>query len=168
MAQDTAPGDWSETLQGVRGRLVVWHAKTSDGTRQLGIGVEIENLSGTLGPIPIWWTEMADMLDFSLEDDAGKVIPMFGFPGNHMTPLPHWFELESGSTVRFTVSTDAYEYPSSKRVFLRPITFQGWDLTGMAHRKLAIRATFRTQPAKEPRRRAWTGPLALPAVAVPD
>ncbi len=158
--------EWSKVVQGVRGRLIATPVKRADGARQLRIDVELENVSDLASPLHIWWSDIESVVDFTLEDEAGSVVPRMSPGGNHMSPLPHWFSLEGQSLVRFTVTRNAYEYVPGVRTLLRPVSFQAWEPPATG--KLYLRATLDAKGAEDVSMRPiWRGPLALPRVLLP-
>jgi hypothetical protein len=167
-ATDDVGGEWSQEVQGVRGRLIAIPAKAGDGGRQLRIDVELKNVSDVADPIEIWWTDIQSVVTFSLEDEAGRELPESSLGGNHISPLGHWLRLEPHSLTRMTITTAAYEYVRRGETLLRPVTFQGWDLSAAPTGKLYLRAKLAPDAAEGPvPRRNWKGPLELPRVALP-
>ena len=153
-------------MQGLRGRLIAIPAKVADGGRQLRIEIELENVSDVADPMEIWWTDVQSVVTFSLEDEAGRVLPELSLGGNHISPLGHWLRLEPHSLTRMTPA--AYEYVRPGETLLRPVAFQGWDLSQAPPGELYLRVKLAPGAAEGPiPRRNWKGPLELPRVALP-
>jgi hypothetical protein len=159
-------GEWSAVVDGVRGRLAVIPRMLNE-KPQVQIDLELENVS-TLGtPIEIPWTDVRSLLQLSLEDEngvaaAGDIKPA----GNHMTPLPFWLQLPYESSMRFTISSGAYQYFPDGRVWLRPLPFSAWIMTENRGRKLYLRGKLVPNKSTENGHTPWKGPLDLPRVAL--
>ena len=160
-------GEWSAVVDGIRGRLITT-PRTEEGRPQVQIHLELENVSDLGNPIEIRWTDVRSHLQLSLEYDnrvaaAGYIEP----GGNHMTPSPFWLQLPSESSMRFTISSGAYDYLSDGRVWLRPLPFRAWIMTENRGRKLYLRGKLIPNQSTEDGHSPWKGPLDLPRVALP-
>jgi hypothetical protein len=166
--QLTSPRDdsdnWSPVVEGVRGRLIATSAQDA-GRPQIRLDLELENVTDLGTPIEIWWTNWSAMLDLSLEDSTGTVLPRLGLAGNEAGPPPFWLALLRHGSMRAMITKHAFEYVSNDRLLLRPTTFQGWALADRTS-PLYLRGTLTPKPSPQPRDRAWRGPLAFPRVRV--
>jgi hypothetical protein len=164
----TAPAladDWSPTVDGLRGRLVVTPASDAGHRAQLRIELELENTSDRADPLAFVAGNPSQVIELTLEDEAGKRIERAGVGGNELTIPAYTLQLPVASTLRMTLSPAAYEY-APRGVMLRPFSFQAWDLPAK-HGKLYLRAKFKPLAGKLDSRHAWKGELALPRVALP-
>ncbi len=166
-AASDAADNWSPEVQGVRGRLIATPTQDA-GRSQVRLDLELENVRNFGNPIEMWWKSVGAMLDLSLEDVAGVVLPRMSMAGNEMIPPPYWLELPFGSSIRILISKAAFESTLDGRLFLRPTTFQGWLLppTGASTAAFYLRGNFNAAAAPEPRPRYWLGQLSLPRVAI--
>jgi hypothetical protein len=96
-----ATGDWSEAVNGVRGRLIVarGRAKGEAQVRESLVYVELENVGNThSGQVSVHFD--ADALKCELTDSAGKAVsqaPVFGSGGR---PGKTWVTIPFDSSVR--------------------------------------------------------------------
>ncbi len=152
---DAQASGWSESVAGVRGRLVIMGSGP-----QISVDLELENVSAAANNIEIWWSNAGGMLDFQLVDERGKPIPNARDFGDELQPFPTWLILPRASSLRVTLHPVGL---SAGR--LRLPNFQAWDLSHQPPGTLCLRATFtpRAAPASaNPARRPWVGPLTLP------
>ncbi len=159
---DGRPGAWSAPVAGLRGRLVVVRLADSEGHRQAGLDLELENVRDVADAIQIAWEGASSMLDFTLEDAAGHAVPRLALGGNELV-VPARLALPPGATLRLRISRGLYE--SAKLV--RPTSFQGWEIRPDTPKTLYLRATFAPPGSKVRTERLWTGPIVLPRVPMP-
>lgn len=166
---EAAPGNWSPTVEGIRARLVSTPTTDASKRTQVEIWLEVENVSDTDGGIPLPWGYVGDMLQFTVEDDAGKVVQGAGVGGSYASGGPYLVALPVGATLRVPVSKGAYEYPAGGKIYFRPLTFQAWDLP-VKHPKWTLKAKLSPHPMDKGTKlpsRAWTKPLELPKIELP-
>lgn len=160
---------WSPTVQGLRGRLVL--TKAGDAPKpQVRIDLEIENVSDSATPIELWWADPSTIIELTLEDAQGTVIPKSAMPGSYAAGPPTWLSVPVSSATRFTLSKGAYEYGTGGRVTLRPTTFQGWMSMPAPPARLFLRGKLtppKPSAADATGHRPWAGTLDFPAVALP-
>jgi hypothetical protein len=154
-------GAWSQTVSGVRGRLVIV-PQDSEGRPQIRVDLELENLREVANNVEIWWSNAGLMLDFQLEDEQGTPIAKGAAFGNEAQPFPTWLILPHASALRVTL----FPVGLAGRQFRLP-NFQEWDLSHQPTGTLCLRATFKPRAAPDSanvtrNRRPWIGPLALP------
>jgi hypothetical protein len=166
---EAAPGAWSSTVDGLRARLVTTPTTDASKRAQLEIWLEIENVSDTDGGIPLPWGYVGDMLQFVVEDGAGKAVAGAGVGGSHASGPPYVVALPVGATLRVPISKGAYEYPQGSKIYFRPLTFQAWDLPAKRG-KWTLRATLSPHVLGKGTKagsRAWSTPIDLPKVELP-
>jgi hypothetical protein len=168
-ATPTAPdgAGWSPGSHGLRGRLVVTQMPGEPGQPQIRLDLELENVSDSAMPIEIWWESFADMLELTLEDEAGVALPREMIGGNYLSPPPHWLAIPHGAAIRLRISRNVYEYVRPGRTLIRPFSLQAWVSPAAPAGTLYLRGTLTAKATGETGHRAWTGPLALPRVALP-
>jgi hypothetical protein len=160
--------EWSPAVEGVRGRLILTPDE-ANGRPQLRVELELQNVSDNGLPIEISWGGLGSMLQLSLEDESGKVVPPAGIGGNELSPPQRWLQLPVNSSLRVTISKSAYEYVPGPagRTLLRPVSLQAWDLPKTRGAKLFLKAKLTPLPAPADGHRPWSGPLEIPRVALP-
>ena len=99
---DGRPGAWSAPVAGLRGRLVVVRLADSEGHRQAGLDLELENVRDVADAIRIAWEGASSMLDFTLEDAAGHAVPRLALGGNELV-VPARLALPPGATLRLRI-----------------------------------------------------------------
>jgi hypothetical protein len=130
-----------------------------EGHPQVGLDLELENVSDSAAPIEIPWGTLSSMLTLSLEDERAVAIPRDMVGGNEFTLPPGWLVLPVHSSMRIRIS----EYPGG-RTMLRPFSFQAWDLPAKSAGVLYLRGTLTPIVSNEPGHRAWSGSIALPRI----
>lgn len=166
---EASPGAWSSTVEGLRARLVTTPTVDASKRVQVEIWLEIENVSDTDGGIPLPWGYVGDMLQFVVEDDAGKAVTGAGVGGSYASGAPYVVALPVGATLRVPVSKGAYEYPQAGKIYFRPLTFQAWDVPAK-HPKWTLRGKLSPHTLDKGTKagsRAWTKPIELPKVELP-
>lgn len=174
MACHEGLGAWSETVDGLRARLVT-SAASRDG---VDVDLEVENVSGA--PLEVHWTGDLPLgfVQFHLDDAAGRdVEPGWRFGGNAPSGSVRSVFLP-GKSVRYAVHHGAFGKMASART-IRIGAFWGRELPSDGSRRflrgvIAAGPTHPEAPAyagnepavKPPPARAWTGPLQVPAVCL--
>jgi hypothetical protein len=159
---DARPDAWSVPVEGIRGRLVVVRLADSEGHKQAGVELELENVRDRADAIQLAWEGASSMLDFILEDEAGHALPKLALGGNEPF-VPTRLAVPPGAVLRLPISRGLYE--SAKLV--RPTSFEGWEIGPSTPKKRYLRATFAPPGSKQKSVPLWTGPIALPRVALP-
>lgn len=158
---------WSPSVEGLRGRLVLTPTQDTNHRPQLQIALELENTSDSAAPLAISAGNPSQMLQLTLEDEAGKGLAHDAVGGNELTLPPYVLALPVRSMLRMTLSPAAYEYVPSGVTLLRPFALVAWDMPAKRAGKLYLRATLAPVAPKDAGPRAWKGPLELPRVALP-
>ncbi len=161
-----ANDSWSATIDGVRGRLLAT-AIDAAGTAQLRLECELENVREAANPIEInWGTLSEDVLQMTVENEAGVALPQLHPGGNRRGVDPFWLEIPDGSSIRFTISRAAFEYMPG-RVWLRPLTFIAWEVPTDGKAKYYMRGKLTPRASTDREHRPWAGPLLLPRIPLP-
>jgi hypothetical protein len=158
-------GDWSETVHGLRGRLLVTEeAEKFNGTHIGLVYLELRNVGSVAGPMKIYY-DPDDTFQYLL--DESKHPEPFGLePGDVMSPFPFWLGLPYDSTLRFRVSVDGWGIPKDAGLFvgLMPGVY---DIPPTLHGNHFLSASFSVNPPAGSDVHAWRGVLKLPAVKIP-
>jgi hypothetical protein len=159
-------GDWSETVQGLRGRLLVTEeAAKFNGTRMELVYLELRNVGGVANPMAIYY-DPDDAFQYDLLDDSKHPIPQGPIEGDVMSPFPFWIMLPYDSTLRFRVSVDGYGIPKDAGLLIGLMP-GAWDISPTSHGDHFLSASFSVNPPAASDLRAWRGVLKLPSVKIP-
>jgi hypothetical protein len=166
--QSVAAGDWSDPVNGLRGRLVLTPDRQDD-RPQLKLDLELENRRDSLGPLEIRWDDPPSRnLQLSLEDEAGSPVVDKMIPGgNERHSLAYHLAIPKDATIRIPITERAYAYQPDGQVWLRPFAFVKWTLP-TNRSQLYLRGSVRPLPGDEPAPAlTWKGSLPLPRVRLP-
>ena len=158
-----ATGDWSETVKGLRGRLVLAQGRTlGDGkTRESLVYVEIENVANThSGEVGVYFDP--DALKCDLADASGKAVPPTPVPGSGGRPGKKWVTVPYDSSIRLRANPYAFGRAEG---LLIPLNTTAWHIKDSAEYHFSGTLTL-TPPAGHGRADAWEGTLKLPAAMV--
>jgi hypothetical protein len=162
-----AAGDWSEPVEGVRGRLIVTLGRTLGGgkVRETTIYLELQEVSDAVGqPKDVYFDPSHERLKCQLLDADGKEVPQGAGARSGGNPGPCWLTLPHDSTIRLPVSPYGFGRDPADGLLL-PFTQSQWLIPAGQTRHLA--ATFTSQPPKgHDRTKVWQGTLTLPKMSV--
>lgn len=160
-------GKWSETINGIQGRLIVSEDPMLNGTRILAAYVELRNVSDVMNPLEIYY-EPGSMVQCQLRDATGKPISRADLPASIIQPLPFWLTLPHDSSLRFRISVSGYGIPKDARALI-PMADHAWLIKAGDQNEYALEATFIARRPKDEthERRVWQGVLKLPKVKIP-
>jgi hypothetical protein len=152
-------GDWSEVVDGLRGRLVLAQGRTlGDGkTRESLVYIELENAGATRG-LTVQFDP--DALSCELTDAGGKAVAQApgagsgGRPGKSVVTLPY----DSAARLR----ANPYGFGRAEGLLI-PLNRGAWHITGGADYSFSGTLAV-TPPAGVAD--AWKGELKLPRVKV--
>lgn len=172
-AEPIASGDWSEAVEGLRGRLHFAEDAPLNGTRVALIYLELENVSDVINPLLV--DLPAPQLD--LIDAAGKSVPQSPAAASLMMPPPYALVLPFDSKLRLRVSVSGYGISRSAGLAIQ-LSSGFWTIPSDNNAERYIRGTL-SVPELDPldiegRRRdikrgnrVWRGTLALPKLKIP-
>ncbi len=164
----TLYGAWSQTVNGLRGRLLATSMVEQNGRAQVQLHLEIENQRDTAAPMRIRWGSPSQMLELTLEDARGPIITDEEFGGSEHIMPPEWQSLPIHSVIRVLLSSSAYQYLPSGSAAFRPFTFQGSMLDSTMVPPFYVSARFSPVDGVADDRDAWTESLDLPRVQMPS
>ena len=158
---------WSKPDGGIRGRLVVERGAPFNGTSQVQVYLELQNVSDVANSIHI---TPARSMSFDIVDAKGNVVkPDAGMSLDVSTPddrfglvLPHQ------STMRFLVSVTGIGVPKDKKwqVSLpHESSFRSWVIERTDGNSYFLRGIFKATAERQVGR-SWSVGLSLPRVAV--
>jgi len=162
-----AIGDWSEPVDGLRGRLLVFQGPVRDeGTsRETLVYVELQNVAAS-GERDVYFEPSG--LKCELRDVAGKgpPRPKMGSSGSGGRPGKKWVRLPHDSSLRLRVSPYGYGSPDEK-AFVITIGFDTWQIKATDAAEYSLAGTFKVNPPEvKGREKSWAGELKLPAAKV--
>jgi hypothetical protein len=161
-----AVGDWSESADGLRGRLLVDQGPTlGDGkTRETLVYVELQNVAES-GERNVYFDP--DGLKCELLDAAGKAAPRpaEGGGGSGGRPGKAWVRLPHDSTLRLRASPYGYGSPDAAGL-LFPIGTDTWLIKAGDAADYFLAGTFASRPKDGAGINVWAGELKLPKAKV--
>jgi hypothetical protein len=166
-AEPCAIGDWSESVRGLRGRLVLLQGRLlGDGkTRETAVYVELRYAPEAAGePISVYFD--ADQLKCALHDADGKEVPETPIGGSGGRPGKVWVTLPYDSTLRLRVNP--YAFGRAKDVgLLIPLNSTAWLIKTGDTGEYFLSGTLTVSPPKDHGRAdAWQGELKLPKARI--
>jgi hypothetical protein len=162
-----ATGDWSESTNGIRGRLVLTeHSKTKDGARIGAVYLELQNVSAD-GKVRVYYDPLHSPPHCELRDSVGgRVAPSWG--GSDGAPEATWVTLRKGSTERLLASMGPAFAPVGPNLIFTVGMDQMWVIPPSATNDFFLSGLFEvTRPKDAAREPGWEGTLRLPAVRIP-
>jgi hypothetical protein len=158
-------GAWSDSVNGVQGRLSVSEDQPLNGTRILAIYLELRNVSDVGNPTEIYY-EPSNAIQCQLIDANAKPVPNAGLPADIEIPMPFWLALPHDGSLRFRVSVSGYGIPKNAGTMV-PMHCGPWLIKDSDHSVYDLESTFIAKPMDDKlRRRAWQGLLKLPKVKI--
>jgi hypothetical protein len=161
----TTSDEWSAVKDGVQGRLIFSEEPAFNGTRMLGIDLELRNVSDVGNPIEIYYDPI-NAFRCELLDAKNNPVAQPPLVADIMTPNPYWISLPYQGSIRFRVSVNGYGVAKDSGRMIQ-MSCGAWLLKPGDQAPYAFHATLSADPAREPRPHAWKGPLELPLTAVP-
>ncbi len=160
-------GEWSETTNGLRGRLLFAEDKKIAGTRMGVIYLELQNSS--LGDtMHVYYDAKMSPFRCKLQDSVGKTNPTQGADYDGFIPEACWLALPYDSTLRFRVTLGGFGIPQNGGLFIAGCLEDCWVIPASAQNDYFLTGTLRvTAPKNETRPRVWEGTLKLPPVKIP-
>ena len=152
-----ATGDWSEVVNGVRGRLILAQGRTlGDGKIRESLAyVELENLvSNNSGQVRIHFDP--DALKCELTDAAGKAVPQTAGAGSGGRPGKTWVTLPFDSSIRLRANPFGFGRAEGLLIHLNT---GSWHIKDTAEYRFSGTLTL---TAPEGNTGAWIGEIQFP------
>ncbi len=160
-------GEWSESVNGLRGRLLFGEDVPSNDARVGVVYLELQNISAAGNNIQVFY-DAAHSLLFELRDPDGKLRKSDGLGFRGFIPSPCWLVLPKDSTLKFRVNLDGYGTAKDEGLLLG-LPGEAWIIPSSETNNFFLSATFTVNPPKEHDRAIiWEGTLRLPAVRIPS
>lgn len=171
-AAASATGAWSGTVSGIQGRLIAQDDPPFNGTRMIGVHLELRNVSGVLNPLEIPYD--GSNFQGELRDKAGKIVAQAGLSCSIMNPPGYFLILPYDSSLKFRVSVTGYGVPKDGGALIG-LNNAAWliqrgdsapyFLSGPFGPSSTVHFDAKTRSS--PSNRKWTGVLHLPPVRIP-
>jgi hypothetical protein len=161
-----SPVEWSDPVDGLRGRLVIEYGPDFEGAEIALVYLELQNVSDSAGIKDLWFDE-THQFKWQLQDEKGNPVPRTYPPMSVFSDLGHWMGLPFDSTLRFRVSVSGYGIIPNGGIALQLPSGFFWQVPRKKEGSYYLSATFSSVPAKEERKRSWKGTLVLPKVMLP-
>ncbi len=162
----TAQDLWSKPDRGIRGRLVVERGAPSNGTPQVQVYLELQNVSDVANPIHI---TPAHSMSFDVVDTKRAVVKPAGLPASVNTPDdPFGLVLPHQSTLRFLLSVTGIGVPKDKKWQVsvpHDSSFRSWVIERTDGNSYFLRGRFKATAERQVGR-TWPVELSLPKVVV--
>ncbi len=159
-------GAWSETTNGIQGRLVATEDPEFNGTKMVAIYLELRNISHAANPLEIYY-EPIKSIESRIVDAANKPVAKYPSPASIGLTPPFWLVLPFDSTLRFRVSVSGYGVPQNGGTNIQMMS-GNWLMKADDERDYFLEAAFVSQMAKlDSGRRVWQGTIKLPKVRIP-
>ena len=160
-------GAWSQTVDGVQGRLLVAPGYKINGTMLPQVYLELRNVSDLANPLDIYYGNGAGVELEVIDSQNKKVAPDLSLSFDAMMPKPYGLVLPHDSSLRFLVSGYGYGIPKNAGTMLEI----GTAINGVIllpnnrHHAYFLRGTFSAHPVKKVGSQSeWQGTLILPQV----
>jgi hypothetical protein len=159
-------GEWSEPVDGVRGRLLFGEEDAKLNGNRIGmIYLELQNVSDNASPEEIYF-DIRSALKCELLDAGHKVVPPVLRDRSIETPGSYWIALPHDSSMRFRVSVTGHSCSKNAGLVIGMMR-NPWVIPADARDDYFFRGAFHVDPPKGERRRPWQGVLKLPEVRIP-
>lgn len=167
IAQETmTASDWSDPVNGLRGRLIFGKDEKFNGTRLATIYIELQNVSNVLNPIEIYY-DTGRALPCVLLDVSNQPVAQSGMPADIISLNAFWIVLPYDSILRFRVSVTGYGIPKDAGLSIGLMS-GNWIIPPTSHTDHFLSASFVVAPpANTEHIHAWRGVLKLPIVKIP-
>lgn len=157
-------GEWSDPVNGLRGRLLAAPGDTFNGTRIIDIYLELRNVSDVGNPMEIYFDQFRS-LESSVADADTKPLKQPPVAASIGSPGPFWLAIPWDGTLRFRVSLSGYGIYKDSGTDI-PMHSGNWVIASADKKQYYLSADFTNAPTND-KRRSWTGTLHLPKVLVP-
>ena len=163
MTIDYREGSWSESVNGLRGRLIVEQKPKINDSVIIGVSLELQNDSNELIAI------LADpeRIESELFNGAGKpVLSRTDSPRSGPVPYPEWKAIPSGKSIKFSI--ESYTVGVPKGVTFIAFHDKVWTINSSGKDlEYFLRGIFNhTKDDKDNLSERWSGTLNLPFVKI--
>jgi hypothetical protein len=157
-------GAWSETVNGLRGRLLTTRGKDFVGTHIVDVYLELKNVSDVGNPMEIYFDQFGS-LKSDVTDVGGKPLKQPPNAASIASPGPFWLSIPWDGALRFRVSLSGYGIYKNSGTDIG-MNSGNWVISPGDRKQYFLQSDFTAAPTSD-KRRAWTGTLHLPKVLIP-
>src|SRR3954471_12211503 len=100
-------GAWSNTVNGLRGRLLAAPGEVFEGTRMVDVYLELRNVSDVGNPMDVYFDQFRSITS-SVADAEGKALKQPPNAASIASPGPFWLSIPWDGTLRFRLSVSGY------------------------------------------------------------
>ena len=165
-------GDWSETTNGLRGRLLLgvypqdaFHAQHN--SKQAVVYIELQNIT-SIETIYVSYDPIESPLRCELKNSNGDIVKPNGVALGDLRPAPCRLALPRDSSLRFSATFLAGAPSDSLLISVGEMVAGGaWEIPLESTNVYYLSGTFSpTLPANETNPHVWEGTLKLPPVKI--
>ncbi len=163
--QPDAIGEWSQSTNQIRGRLLFAElAPSKDGQRVGLVFLELQNLGETVN---VYYDVVRWPPRCKLRDSAGKIVEQSP-AGRDAAPQPCWLTLPAHSSIRLLTGYGPNVGPQTPSLTFGVGMDQTWMIPLNTTNNYSLSGTFTDAPSRgEGREPSWKGTLELPPVRIP-
>jgi hypothetical protein len=158
-------GAWSETVNGLRGRLIAKEDKPFHGTRMLAVYIELENVSDVGNQMEFFFDPIKSIVS-NVADSTGKDLAQPPTAADVVTPSAFWLALPNDGTLKFRISVSGYGVYENSGTNVQMMS-GNWLIKPADKQKYYLEAKYISRTPESDKRRAWAGELRLPKVLIP-
>ena len=160
-------GEWSNTTNGLRGRLLFGRDPSINGTAMGVVYLELENDSAG-DTLYVYYDASKKPFRCELQDAVGKAVKSEGSEYDGFIPSACWLVLPPDSTLRFRVTLGGFGVPKDAGLFIAGCVPDCWVIRPNVTGDHFLSGTLNViVPNSESRPRMWQGTLKLPPVKIP-
>lgn len=162
-----AAGEWSDEVNGLRGRLMVAQGRDfADGKLHETVAyLELRNAPDAAGNSKGVYFD--PNLSCEMRDPHGAVVPQYGRGyggGGGGRPSAEWVDMPYDSTIRLRLSPYGYGSEDGLRI---DISHYEWNIKSSDKGEYTLNATFTSEPEYDvPKQNIWHGTLKLPGMKI--
>jgi hypothetical protein len=158
-------GEWSTTVNGLKGRLITKEDKPFYGTQMVAVYVELANVSD-VGNAMAFYFDPDKTIVSKMIDESGKTLAQPPTAADIITTSPFWLALPWDGTMRFRVSVSGYGVYKNSGTNVQMMS-GNWLIKPDDKQKYYLEAKFIARAPENDKRHSWNGELDVPRVLVP-
>lgn len=151
-------GEWSQPVNGVQARLAIENWRDPI----VGVFLELRNVKNLLNTITV--PIDAQRINFELQDDNGKNVPVPGLPRSGPVVELKDFQLPFESSLRVNLAVSTVGVPDVNAMIA--LRSHAWPLKDEAPATYELRASFKAEKPDRFSHTMWHGEIHVPSVKV--
>lgn len=164
-----ATGAWSQTVDGVQGRLLVAPGGIINGTKLPNVYLELRNVSDLANPLNIYYGNGEGVRLEVIDSKDKRILRDNSLSFDAMVPEPYGLVLPHDSSLRFLISGYGYGIPKNGGTMLEIGTATDGVILipNSSHQTYFLQGTFSAHSVKKVASQGeWQGILILPKVDI--